>query len=207
MYLATRTHHVQFIYRSSNLSLPRSPTVGTRPGYLEIGVARIPPSDDCGPIGHSRAKTLRTSCQLSHQRPVSPCHETISCSTFLKILTFTGYSNKMLPFASNTAPIMEISGNLSSTSAILQERILSLLDNSPPQHRIIIALAGVPGSGKSTIAANLLAYLKQTGIHNVVVTPMVSSIDTAQECHCLLLTLKGWLSLHQSDLVHICRSR
>jgi len=68
---------------------------------------------------------------------------------------------------------MEISGNLVGACAILQDRIISLLNNSPPKRRIVIALAGVPGSGKSTIATTLLAHLDRAGIRDVVVAPMV----------------------------------
>lgn len=67
---------------------------------------------------------------------------------------------------------MEVFGSLVDVCAILQDRLLSILNNSPPERRIIIALAGVPGSGKSTIAAALLAHLDRIGICDVVVAPM-----------------------------------
>ena len=68
---------------------------------------------------------------------------------------------------------MEIFGSLVEVCAILQDRLLSLLNDSPRNRRIIIALAGVPGSGKSTIAATLLAHLDRIGIRDVAVAPMV----------------------------------
>lgn len=100
---------------------------------------------------------------------------------------------------------MEVFGNLVDVCAILQERLLSLLNNSLPNRRIVIALAGVPGSGKSTIAATLLAHLDRIGICDVVVAPMVI-LNREHSLTQFLLTLTGWLSLYESDVVHICRS-
>lgn len=68
---------------------------------------------------------------------------------------------------------MEVPGNLADVCYMLQDRLLSLFQHSPSKRRIIIALAGVPGSGKSTIAATLLAHLDRIGIRDVVVAPMV----------------------------------
>lgn len=100
---------------------------------------------------------------------------------------------------------MEVFGSLVDVCAILQGRLLSLLHDSPPERRIIIALAGVPGSGKSTIAAALLAYLDQIGICDVVVAPMVKFNNVHRPTQ-LLLTITGWLPLSESDLINICRS-
>jgi pantothenate kinase len=72
---------------------------------------------------------------------------------------------------------MEISGGFADAYTILQDRLLSLLNNSPLKRRIIIALAGVPGSGKSTIATGLLAHLDRAGVRDVVVAPMVCFHD------------------------------
>lgn len=69
--------------------------------------------------------------------------------------------------------IMELTTGLGGTIEILQDRVLRLLDARPTSRRILIALSGVPGSGKSTIAAALLAQLKHTGIKNAVIVPMV----------------------------------
>jgi len=78
---------------------------------------------------------------------------------------------------------MEVPGALFDACAILQDRILSLLNNSLPERRIVIALAGVPGSGKSTIATTLLAQLDRVGIRDVVIAPMVRSTNMQLESH------------------------
>ena len=39
--------------------------------------------------------------------------------------------------------------------------------------RILVALAGVPGSGKSTVSQALLAELSARNIHDVAIVPMV----------------------------------
>jgi putative protein kinase ArgK-like GTPase of G3E family len=59
----------------------------------------------------------------------------------------------------------------------LAKRIETLLSRqaSNPRQRILVALAGVPGSGKSTVSHALLAELKLRDIHDVVVVPMVNS--------------------------------
>lgn len=78
---------------------------------------------------------------------------------------------------------MEISGSLVGACEILQDRLVSLLNNSPPERRIVIALAGVPGSGKSTIAAALLAHLDKAGIREVFIAPMVCFTATNTALH------------------------
>ncbi|KAH7121759.1 phosphoribulokinase/uridine kinase [Dactylonectria estremocensis] len=58
---------------------------------------------------------------------------------------------------------------------MLRERIDHLLRQQKlyhPEKRILIALAGVPGSGKSTICAALLQALREHGIDDVSVLPM-----------------------------------
>jgi tRNA uridine 5-carbamoylmethylation protein Kti12 len=40
----------------------------------------------------------------------------------------------------------------------------------------LIALAGVPGSGKSTVSQELLLELSSRGIHDVAIVPMVRMI-------------------------------
>tara|TARA_R110002003_G_scaffold248_3_gene17667 strand:- start:13401 stop:13625 length:225 start_codon:yes stop_codon:yes gene_type:complete len=42
-----------------------------------------------------------------------------------------------------------------------------------PRQRILVALAGVPGSGKSTVSQALIAELTARGVRDVVVVPMV----------------------------------
>lgn len=68
------------------------------------------------------------------------------------------------------------STDLNRTVEILSSRIERLLSQQAPDNarRILIALAGVPGSGKSTISAALLAALPSYGLNGVVVIPMVS---------------------------------
>lgn len=58
----------------------------------------------------------------------------------------------------------------------LQEAISGLRQTVNEDERILIALAGIPGSGKSTVAAALLEQLRHTGINDVAVVPMVSLI-------------------------------
>ncbi|KAH8803544.1 phosphoribulokinase/uridine kinase [Xylogone sp. PMI_703] len=56
----------------------------------------------------------------------------------------------------------------------LCDRVTSLLENNPPSshRRILIALAGVPGSGKSTISAGLASRFNENGKLNVAILPM-----------------------------------
>jgi pantothenate kinase len=57
----------------------------------------------------------------------------------------------------------------------LVRRVEKLLERqaSDPQHRVLVALAGVPGSGKSTVSHALLAELASRNISDVAVVPMV----------------------------------
>lgn len=60
---------------------------------------------------------------------------------------------------------------------MLRERIEYLLRQQKlfhPTKRVLIALAGVPGSGKSTICVALLQALHEHGIDDVSVLPMAS---------------------------------
>lgn len=94
--------------------------------------------------------------------------------------------------------------SLSSTIDKLQERVLRLLEITPPERRIIIALSGVPGSGKSTIVAGLLANLSHAGMRDVAVAPMVSQPPISSEWY---LIATGWLPLLQSISGPVRRSR
>lgn len=72
---------------------------------------------------------------------------------------------------------MTSDGNLYETTLMLTERIERLLKRQKvtnPRRRVLIALAGVPGSGKSTISSALLQLLPQYGIHDLAVLPMAS---------------------------------
>jgi adenylylsulfate kinase-like enzyme len=50
---------------------------------------------------------------------------------------------------------------------------LLLRQAAEPRQRILVALAGVPGSGKSTVSNALLSELTLRGVEDVVVVPMV----------------------------------
>lgn len=66
--------------------------------------------------------------------------------------------------------------DLVKTVMKLRERIEGLLMQqklSDPTRRILIAMAGVPGSGKTTISNALMQDLNKHGIHDVAVIPMV----------------------------------
>ena len=70
--------------------------------------------------------------------------------------------------------MMELTEHTIAVIDALQERIIKLRQSQIDSNRIIIALAGIPGSGKSTIAARLSDKLRRTGVHDVVVVPMVT---------------------------------
>ncbi|KAI1566360.1 Panthothenate kinase/uridine kinase protein [Pyrenophora tritici-repentis] len=55
------------------------------------------------------------------------------------------------------------------------ERLL-VRQASNPSQRMLVALAGVPGSGKSTVSEALLAELAKQGVQDVAVVPMVRAI-------------------------------
>ncbi|KAF5257521.1 hypothetical protein FOXYS1_11957 [Fusarium oxysporum] len=66
-------------------------------------------------------------------------------------------------------------GDLVKTTNKLNDRVERLLTRqklSGPTQRILIALAGVPGSGKTTISDALIRELKKNGILDVAVLPM-----------------------------------
>lgn len=68
---------------------------------------------------------------------------------------------------------MATSGQTIETIDILRDRIIELQRSEDENKRILIALTGIPGSGKSTIAAKLLEGLCQAGMEDVAVIPMV----------------------------------
>ncbi|KAF5665225.1 panthothenate kinase uridine kinase-related [Fusarium circinatum] len=66
-------------------------------------------------------------------------------------------------------------GDLVKTVGKLIERVERLLTRqklSAPTQRILIALAGVPGSGKTTLSDALIKELKKNGISDVAILPM-----------------------------------
>ncbi|KAL1607958.1 hypothetical protein SLS60_002897 [Paraconiothyrium brasiliense] len=71
--------------------------------------------------------------------------------------------------------ITEDPSPLSATILNLGKRVEALIlrqSSSGPPSRILVALAGVPGSGKSTVSAALLLELAAKGIADVAVVPM-----------------------------------
>lgn len=70
-----------------------------------------------------------------------------------------------------------VSVSLAGPILDLVSRIEKLLRRqaSNPHQRMLVALAGVPGSGKSTVSQALLQELAVRGINDVAVVPMVSS--------------------------------
>jgi Mg-chelatase subunit ChlI len=72
---------------------------------------------------------------------------------------------------------MTVDGSLCETALMLTERIERLVKRQKvinPRRRVLIALAGVPGSGKSTISDALLQLLPEYGIDDLAVLPMAS---------------------------------
>ena len=62
---------------------------------------------------------------------------------------------------------------------ILCERVEALLrdDSLSSQKRIIIAMAGAPGSGKSVISAALVKLFNERNVEQMKVVPMVSYME------------------------------
>jgi pantothenate kinase len=92
---------------------------------------------------------------------------------------------------------------LEQTVGMLCERTESLLARQSlhPEQRLLVALAGVPGSGKSTISAALIAALSQRGIADVVVVPMVLGLPTISFITFQANIFPGWFPLHEGYLV------
>ena len=65
---------------------------------------------------------------------------------------------------------------LSSAEAVeeLCKRVSRLKERLPTQQRGIIVLAGVPGSGKSTISQAVMLRLAELGICDINALPLVS---------------------------------
>ncbi len=69
--------------------------------------------------------------------------------------------------------------SLEETTSMLLQRLRILIrkrqDSSDPRKRIMIALAGVPGSGKSTVSSAVLraAEARDSGVSEISVFPMV----------------------------------
>ncbi|KAF2632980.1 phosphoribulokinase/uridine kinase [Macroventuria anomochaeta] len=67
-----------------------------------------------------------------------------------------------------------VTGSLTVPTLDLVNRIEKLLERqaSDPRQRMLVALAGVPGSGKSTVSYALLQELASRGINDVATVPM-----------------------------------
>jgi pantothenate kinase len=75
--------------------------------------------------------------------------------------------------------------DLTKSVALLRGRVERLLleqSQSSPTRRVLIALAGVPGSGKSTVSAALLQDLRSRGIEGIAVLPMVGLLLCWNRC-------------------------
>jgi hypothetical protein len=116
------------------------------------------------------------------------------------------------PMEAKIAAKMSQTVSLERTTSMLHGRIEKLLQRQKtydPRRRLLIALAGVPGSGKSTVSDALLRTLtSHDGITDVAVLPMASGprlfpLDHNADVGRLALTMIGWLPSYQSDVVYL----
>jgi Mrp family chromosome partitioning ATPase len=84
-------------------------------------------------------------------------------------------SQNLLPLGLAKMEMENSTTNLGLSVDILCRRVAALQERFPrsTRRRILITLAGVPGSGKSTVATALTTSLREQGAENVVVLPMV----------------------------------
>lgn len=85
----------------------------------------------------------------------------------------------------------------------LVRRVEKLLSQQAlhPRQRILVALAGVPGSGKSTISHAVLTELASRGVQDVAIVPMVCEA-VLHPCTFSDIYL-GWLPLHSRKAKNI----
>jgi DNA replication protein DnaC len=91
----------------------------------------------------------------------------------------------------------DLSGsNKTATTLDLVSRVEELLHRQAlnPRQRMLVCLAGVPGSGKSTVSEALIQELVRRGISDVSIAPMVSPEIIAPNFSVLMCTI-GWFSL------------
>lgn len=138
----------------------------------------------------SGSRATVTHRQKSGPCPNPPSHNTISgqptkpntnpmvsksTRTAPSIFTAQTPKTNQRPIMAQDAP-PPIAQNLQTTILQLAKRVEALLARqatSATPSRTLVALAGVPGSGKSTVSAALLVELAARGINDVVVVPMV----------------------------------
>ena len=75
-----------------------------------------------------------------------------------------------------------VTDTLAGTILNLAKRVEALLarqQTSDPSSRVLVALAGVPGSGKSTVSQALMVELAARNIVDVAIVPMVRSVHAA----------------------------
>jgi hypothetical protein len=141
---------------------------------LAARMAWEPWSGDCAPVGSLCAHPCALLSPKNMRLPDHGISRRSSLySNCLGNTRYLGRTFHRLTTSHHHYQIMEIYGSLVGACTVLEDRLLSLLRNSPPKRRVLIALAGVPGFGKSTIAATLLAHLDGVGMRDVVVAPMV----------------------------------
>ena len=91
----------------------------------------------------------------------------------------------------------DLSGNnKTATTLDLVSRVEGLLRCQAlnPRQRMLVCLAGVPGSGKSTVSQALIEELARRGISDVSIAPMVSPKIMAPNFSILMCTT-GWFPL------------
>jgi len=103
------------------------------------------------------------------------------CSIYLRLTYRSPFPAVNLPVSSFLFPVSQmaqglVTGSLTGPTLDLVSHIEELLQRqaSNPRQRMLVALAGVPGSGKSTVSHALLQELAIRGIKDIAIVPMVS---------------------------------
>jgi putative protein kinase ArgK-like GTPase of G3E family len=85
-----------------------------------------------------------------------------------------------------------VTDTLAGTILDLAKRVEALLacqQTSDSHSRVLVALAGVPGSGKSTVSKALMVELAGRGINDVAIVPMVRGVQVKTDSTCAHKTL------------------
>lgn len=103
----------------------------------------------------------------------------VSCISIINLFTLLPASKMTIDLQANgsTSPTLDL---VSRVEELLQRQV------SNPRQRMLVALAGVPGSGKSTVSHDLLQALARRGIGNVSIVPMVSQSIIASNLSVLI---------------------